>query len=149
MAGYSKQLAYKQRKQTITRTHNRRTPKKIQVYVAMSPANKYYKIGQTHDYRKRLNSLNNTSIPLDYSFLFVFENTSLQNKKLELILHKTFAENRLRPDREFFALNSEELLQIPDIAHKNGYATILNNESELSKVRIIRRLLQRRMPCLV
>lgn len=109
--------------------------KKDQVYIVSNPLFRYYKIGRTQDYQKRERTLNNTNIPIDYKLIMLFENKNTNKTNLEQELHKRFAKQRLRNNREFFTLTSEDLMEIRRIAIDYGYSgvfpTTLNNLSEV------------------
>ncbi|MFC0349098.1 GIY-YIG nuclease family protein [Undibacterium danionis] len=66
------------------------------------------KIGRTNDIELRIRSLDSTSLPLPFECHYAARVESAI--EIERILHTLFAEQRIRPNREFFRLSPEKVV---------------------------------------
>lgn len=86
------------------------------VYIIKNPSFKYYKIGHTKNFEKRIGQLN-TSVPNDYELICTFEHETKET--LETKLHNFFEEKN--HNREFFELEHADFLDVFRIADQEGY----------------------------
>lgn len=86
------------------------------VYILTNPAfPDYVKIGKTSNLKKRLMSLDNTSMPLPFECYYAVKVED--SSKVERLLHQSFDKYRVRKNREFFELlpeNAKSALQLAD-----------------------------------
>ena len=68
----------------------------------------YVKIGKTGNLEERLRSLDNTSMPLSFEYVFALEVE--EPDKIERLLHQTFHDQRTRSTREFFEVGPERVI---------------------------------------
>ena len=79
------------------------------VYVLVNEAfDSYIKIGKTNNLEQRLKQLDNTSVPLPFRCVFAIEVSDMD--KIEKLAHSTFADHRVRANREFFEINQQRAI---------------------------------------
>ena len=79
------------------------------VYLLSNPAfQNYIKIGRTKNLSARLRQLDNTSLPLPFRCEFAVEVSD--DEMTEKLLHRTFADHRVRANREFFELSPQRAI---------------------------------------
>ncbi len=88
----------------------------------------YIKIGKTTNLQQRLTGLDNTSVPLPFECDFAIE---VEQGKSELLMHQAFANVRVRKNREFFELSSDQA--IAALRLTGGVEVELNDASELDE----------------
>ncbi len=80
------------------------------------------KIGMTSDLRRRLTDLDTTSVPLPFD---VHHASRVENmRRAEALLHRAFADRRVRPNREFFRVDPDQaaaalrLAEVEDVTNE-------------------------------
>jgi len=96
----------------------------------------YIKIGKTKDLKKRLSSLNNTSVPEPFEVFYA----SLVNNVdfVERQIHLAFSDKRTTKNREFFSISPDQvvaILKIIEIEPAELGNTTYHEEIEESKER--------------
>jgi hypothetical protein len=85
------------------------------VYILSHPAfDNYAKVRRTIDWEQRLHQLDNTSVPLAFRGVFSVED----EVAVEKLVHKAFADVRVRKKREFFEIDAQRV--IAALKLKNG-----------------------------
>jgi hypothetical protein len=78
------------------------------IYVLTNEAMEgYVKIGKTTNLNQRLNSLDNTSVPLPFECVFAIE---VEQGQCERLVHDAFADARVRKNREFFEISPDRIM---------------------------------------
>lgn len=79
------------------------------VYLLSNPAfENYVKIGRTKNLEARLKQLDNTSVPLPFRCEFAVEVSD--SETAEQLLHRAFADHRVRSSREFFEISPHRVI---------------------------------------
>ena len=79
------------------------------VYVLVNQAfENFTKIGRTTNLEQRLKQLDNTSVPLPFRCVYAIEVED--ENQVEKLLHQTFADSRIRSNREFFEVNAHRVI---------------------------------------
>ena len=79
------------------------------VYVLVNEAfDSYVKIGKTINLKQRLQSLDNTSVPLPFRCVYAIQVDDMD--KIEKLAHGAFADHRTRSNREFFEIDPQRVI---------------------------------------
>ena len=79
------------------------------VYVLVNEAfDSYVKIGKTTNLKQRLQSLDNTSVPLPFRCVYAIQVDDMD--KIEKLAHGAFADHRTRSNREFFEIDPQRVI---------------------------------------
>ena len=79
------------------------------VYVLSNPAfDNYVKVGRTIDLEQRLKQLDNTSVPLPFRCVFAVQVDD--EVAVERLVHRAFADVRVRKTREFFEIDAQRVI---------------------------------------
>ena len=86
------------------------------------------KIGITHDLKRRLRDLDNTSTPLPFECFYALDVPDARS--IEKLLYEAFDDKRVRQNREFFNCSPEQAKSALSIAEKMGGIDVTPAEIE-------------------